>query len=91
MTCPRCGKDNPAPVHTCTPNAAKFAYWLEAMHPGNKASAELRRLSAQVDEDEALLQQALDVLLCIGDPDCPHRMDQLNLIAALIGRLEEAT
>ena len=53
--CPRCGKDNPAEIHTCTPLALKLADWLERrtmkMLQDRQAAAELRRLHA---ENEAL-------------------------------------
>jgi len=60
MKCPRCGKDNPADVHTCTPLALKLADDLMEAHRGHAdegpstfsdAAAELRRLHA---ENEAL-------------------------------------
>jgi hypothetical protein len=49
VKCPRCGKDNPAPVHTCTaPPAIYLAEQIEAVyeapHLPRKAAAELRRL-----------------------------------------------
>ena len=48
MKCDRCGKDNPAEVHTCFPLALKLAdlldlLWLDGQTP-RKAAAELRRL-----------------------------------------------
>jgi hypothetical protein len=59
MKCARCGKDNPAEVHTCTPLALKLAEKLDAevkrtvsldiLH--NDAAIELQRLHA---ENEAL-------------------------------------
>jgi cell division protein FtsB len=62
MKCDRCGKDNPAPVHTCTaPTAIYLAEVLEQFPtPHDKqAAAELRRLHA---ENEAL-REALTRLL----------------------------
>jgi hypothetical protein len=59
MKCPRCGKDNPAEVHTCTPLALKLADELETCWGNDgmeaKAAAELRRLY----EENVRLQQAL--------------------------------
>jgi hypothetical protein len=64
MTCPRCRKDNLAPVHTCTPLAVRLADLLDQFNnPFEKQVAtELLRLSTQADKDEALLRQALDCL-----------------------------
>ena len=57
MKCQRCGKDNPADVHTCFPLALKLANQLELRHIGweDAAAAELRRLHA---ENEALRTDA---------------------------------
>jgi hypothetical protein len=43
MKCPRCGKDNPPSVHTCTPLALKLAAQADQLSLGEIA-AELRRL-----------------------------------------------
>lgn len=53
--CNRCGKDNPADVHTCTPLALVLADAIWPFDDGidnnlSMAAAELRRLSAEVDE-----------------------------------------
>jgi len=55
MKCPRCGKENPAEVHTCTPPLAlRLADELEAEFPLMvDTAAELRRLHA---ENESLKQ-----------------------------------
>jgi hypothetical protein len=49
--CPRCGKDNPPEVHTCTPKALVLADELERhigeFETATRASAELRRLYAE--------------------------------------------
>jgi len=49
MRCDRCGKDNPADVHTCTPLALKLADELEMWTLGEPAAAELRRLYEEVE------------------------------------------
>lgn len=60
--CPRCGKDNPAEIHTCTPLALRLADAL--LEPvvldkhAMQAAAELRRLHAQRDELLEALKQA---------------------------------
>ena len=56
MKCNRCGKENPAEIHTCTPKALVLADQLEdaesaRLHLLPYAAAELRRLH---DENEAL-------------------------------------
>ena len=56
MKCNRCGKENPAEIHTCTPKALVLADQLEdaesaRLHLLPYAAAELRRLH---DESEAL-------------------------------------
>jgi hypothetical protein len=94
MNCPRCGKDNPADVHTCTPLAARLAEAL-ADYTGctlaqmDQAATELRRLSTQADKDEALLREALKAL----EGRVVNRyMEDLNeTIAALRERLKETT
>jgi hypothetical protein len=52
-TCIRCGKDNPAEVHTCTPKALVLADELERhigeFETATRASAELRRLHAALE------------------------------------------
>jgi hypothetical protein len=58
--CPRCGKENPADVHTCTPPpGSELALILEQ-------NAQLREqntaLDAELAESEALLRQALTAL-----------------------------
>ncbi len=67
MKCNRCGKENPAEIHTCTaPLAIALAEKLESQFPegtahsflDGEAAAELRRLHA---ENEAL-RKALDNL-----------------------------
>ena len=56
MKCNRCGKENSAEIHTCTPKALVLADQLEdaesaRLHLLPYAAAELRRLH---DENEAL-------------------------------------
>jgi hypothetical protein len=52
--CPRCGKDNPAEIHTCSlPKALALADILEKMPLGecdHEAADELRRLHAENDK-----------------------------------------
>ena len=65
MRCNRCGKENPAEIHTCTPLAIWLADALEScsLHVGDpeqaQAAAELRRLHAVNEE----LLEALNALL----------------------------
>jgi len=59
MKCPRCGKENPPSVHTCTaPPAIYLAEQIEAVyeapHLPRKAAAELRK---QYDENAQLREQ----------------------------------
>jgi hypothetical protein len=52
MKCPRCGKENPAEVHTCTPLALRLADHLEQFRsfPSDlEAAAELRRLHTELE------------------------------------------
>jgi hypothetical protein len=69
MKCNRCGKENPAEIHTCTPPLAiALADWIDQSDPMNghiKAAAELRRLHA---ENEAL-RDALEKLARLGNGD----------------------
>jgi hypothetical protein len=57
MKCDRCGTDNPAEVHTCSPLALKLADQLDMVlvmpleaAAVTEAAAELRRLHAENDE-----------------------------------------
>jgi hypothetical protein len=59
MRCPRCGKDNPPSIHTCTaPPAIYLAEQIEATyeapHLPRKAAAELRK---QYEENAQLREQ----------------------------------
>ena len=59
MKCQRCGKENPAEIHTCTPLALMLADQLVERRWDydvtlNDAAAELRRLYA---ENEALKER----------------------------------
>ena len=89
MKCARCGKENPAEIHTCTPLALKLADKLEAevkrtvsldiLH--NDAAIELQRLHA---ENEALLGALKD--MCKGfhhldDSDFPALARARDVIA----------
>jgi hypothetical protein len=54
MKCPRCGKDNPPSIHTCTaPPAIYLAEQIEAVYEApllpRKAAAELRRLHEELE------------------------------------------
>jgi hypothetical protein len=86
MKCTRCGKDNPAEVHTCTaPPAIYLAEQIEAVyeapHLPRKAAAELRRL---YEELEGAAQRNRDIY---GQLDkAESEIDRLS--AAL--RLEES-
>jgi hypothetical protein len=53
MKCPRCGKDNPAEVHTCSPLALKLAHWR------NNADCERQR----AEDANALLLEAIGLLM----------------------------
>jgi hypothetical protein len=64
MKCPRCGKDNPPSIHTCTaPPAIYLAEQIEAVyeapHLPRKAAAELRRLHEANAALRAAIQAAL--------------------------------
>jgi hypothetical protein len=93
MKCPRCGKDNPPSVHTCTaPPAIYLAEQIEAVyeapHLPRKAAAELRRLHAEnvrLADDTALLRQALHALEYRGMSEWKVRQPA---IAALKERLK---
>ena len=97
--CPRCGKDNPAEIHTCTPKVLMLVDALEATHPavwpyGQEAAAELRRQHDELAkvkqitlDDEALLRQALHALRLIDDA-MPFPVAK-QTIAALRERLGE--
>jgi hypothetical protein len=59
MKCPRCGKDNPPSIHTCSPPTAIYlAEQIEAVyeapHLPRKAAAELRK---QYEENAQLREQ----------------------------------
>jgi hypothetical protein len=59
MKCPRCGKDNPPSIHTCTaPPAIYLAEQIEAVYEApllpRKAAAELRK---QYEENAQLREQ----------------------------------
>jgi hypothetical protein len=61
--CPRCGKDNPAEVHTCTPKALLLAELLET-DGWPDAANELRRqyeeLEGQADRIQSIYGQLND-------------------------------
>jgi len=65
MKCPRCGKDNPADVHTCSPLALKLAAQADQLSLGEIA-AELRRLHA---DNEALREALKQCRKMVGHPD----------------------
>ena len=47
MKCNRCGKENPAEIHTCTPKVLVLADALETFHnPHDKQAAALAALRA---------------------------------------------
>jgi uncharacterized protein Yka (UPF0111/DUF47 family) len=66
--CPRCGKDNPAEVHTCTPKALVLADELERhlgeFETATRAAAELRRqyeeIEGQADHIQSIYGQLND-------------------------------
>jgi hypothetical protein len=71
MKCDRCGKDNPADVHTCNaPPAIYLAEQIEAVyeapHLPRKAAAELRRLHETNEALRAALKQCRKM---VGHPD----------------------
>lgn len=63
MKCTRCGKENPAEIHTCTPLALRLAVYFETVPlgsdlddlKGSQAAAELRRLHAENESLRASL------------------------------------
>ena len=66
MKCQRCGKDNPAEVHTCFPLALVLAEKLEDVGSARRhlmphAAAELRRLHAENEALRSALQQLIEV------------------------------
>jgi hypothetical protein len=73
MRCPRCGKDNPADVHTCTaPPAIYLAEQIEAVyeapHLPRKAAAELRKQHEEIVRlEQALKMEHLNYLGCMED------------------------
>ena len=75
MKCDRCGKDNPAEVHTCTPLALKLADKLEQQFPtgtaqhylDGDAAAELRRLHEVNEALRAQNKEFRDVLAAACD------------------------
>jgi hypothetical protein len=71
MKCPRCGKDNPPSIHTCSPPTAIYlAEQIEAVyeapHLPRKAAAELRRLHETNEALREALKDALCALECCG-------------------------
>lgn len=67
MNCQRCGKENPAEVHTCTPLALKLAdeldQWLITSAATRKsAAAELRRLHDEVELQQCSLNVARQMI-----------------------------
>jgi hypothetical protein len=73
MKCPRCGKDNPAEVHTCSlPEALALAEYLDDKPDSDgycrQAAAELRRLYEEnVSLTEALKMAHLEYAGCMED------------------------
>ena len=71
MKCDRCGKDNPADVHTCTPLALKLADDIENRLYDvvfEQVVAELRRLYEQnVRLEQALKMEQLNYAGCMED------------------------
>jgi uncharacterized protein (UPF0335 family) len=68
MKCPRCGKDNPAEVHTCAPLALKLATELMAgdvLQAAAPAAAELRKQYEEIvrleSEVEGTAQRNRDI------------------------------
>ena len=83
--CPRCGKDNPAEIHTCTPLGLVLAEYLDLPHIGqHKSAAELRRLHAENEAKDALLRQALE---CLERSDTLGWQANLPVIQAIKERL----
>jgi chromosome segregation ATPase len=71
MKCPRCGKENPAEVHTCTPLALALAEMLDKVlaEPLEAATilaaaAELRRLHTELEATE---RQVFILTDCMSD------------------------
>jgi hypothetical protein len=89
--CPRCGKENPADVHTCTPPpGSELALILEQ-------NAQLREQNRQLDvelaetgrENRQLLRQALDALteLWYSNSTTPAREKYNATVAEITKRL----
>jgi hypothetical protein len=91
MKCNRCGKENPAEIHTCTaPLALALADWIDQSDPMNghmKAAAELRRLHA---ENEAL-REALEKLARLGNGDQYGNSIGNEIARAALARAGEKT
>lgn len=74
--CPRCGKDNPAEIHTCTPLALKLADELLAMFGfteiDERCATELRRLHAENEALQKALRRVIRTYMVaddVWDPD----------------------
>jgi nucleoside-triphosphatase THEP1 len=77
MNCTRCGKENPAEIHTCTPKALLLADALERIviidevgsnNPMAKdAAAELRRLHAENEQLKAVLRRVIRTYMVADD------------------------
>jgi hypothetical protein len=90
MKCQRCGKENPAEIHTCTPLALKLADELDAdsnIIGYDKHAEELRRLHA---ENEAL-REALEKLARLGNGDQYGNSIGNEIARAALARAGEKT
>lgn len=70
--CARCGNQNPADIHTCTPLALKLADWLDAHANGpmavqHQAAAELRGLHAENEQLKAVLRRVIRTYMVADD------------------------
>jgi hypothetical protein len=74
MKCNRCGKDNPADIHTCSlPEALALAEYLDDKPDSDghcrQAAAELRRLHAEKEALREALTEERRVRLLGQEPD----------------------
>ncbi len=85
--CTRCGKENPAEIHTCTaPLAIALAEQLEASWKYSTIAAELRRLHT---ENEAL-REALQAIVDDATPWGNQAANMAHIARAALARASEA-
>lgn len=100
--CTRCGEQNPAEIHTCTPPLAlrlADAYEATGLRGHTEAAAELRRLHAENEKLLAVLEEAeyaLDYASDMTKPeglsgcDCPICTASIRIGDVLAGKRGQA-